>query len=199
MPHLPSFKQKHRYIWLSFKMNKFIGLFVFLASVAVFHAQQDSVKIRAKLDSNLTDLHVEQHFVYLNTTGNAVTSLQLLNWAAAYKTKETDLVKRKLQDRRTDLHFAKTEETGRLEKLEVRNGNILLPTSGLNEEIITLQFAKPLQPGEDIRLNLKYDLRLPDARFTGYGRGDTFAALKYFFWFRKNLVKIRRKTLITST
>ncbi len=126
-------------------------------------------------------MNVRQEIVYYNHSGKEMPSLKLLNWVAAYNRRGTSLVYRKLEDRNTDLHFAKPEALGQLLSLQIQNGDAEIPVSSPADENLILPLKQPLMPGEKTTLQLVYQIRIPDQRFTGYGTSGQQTALKYFF------------------
>lgn len=159
-------------------MKKNLLFFIFFLSFVVVHAQQDSIFIDAKLSEDVSQVYVQQEFNYKNNFTTPLRKIKLLNWIAAYKNTGTSLGKRKSEDRKKDLYFAKTKDIGKLEYLKIGDSAI---TDCLEDENIFIFLKKPLQPGESTKLNLSYNLHLPQDIFTGYGVGKEKIALKYFF------------------
>lgn len=157
-----------------------ICLILFLG-VAEVSAQKDSIYIEAKLSQDSKMLNVNEEIVYYNHSAKDLDSIKLLNWVAAYNRRGTSLVYRKLEDRNTDLHFAKQEQLGKLLQLQVKSSDQEIPVINTSEENLFLPLKEILKPGEKIKLQLQYQIQLPDSRFTGYGTSATGAALKYFF------------------
>jgi hypothetical protein len=145
-------------------------------------AQKDSIYIAAKLSPNRKILEVKEEIIYHNHSGKALDSIKLLNWIAAYNKRGTSLVYRKLEDRDNSLHFAKPELLGKTLDLKINSDqDQLISKNDLSEENLFFVLNKPLQVGETIRLELQYQLQLPDKKFTGYGTSESDIALKYFF------------------
>ncbi|WP_073295342.1 gluzincin family metallopeptidase [Chryseobacterium polytrichastri] len=158
-----------------------ICLVLFLGVVEV-SAQKDSIYIEAKLSSDKKTLTINQELIYYNNSEKDLNTVKLLNWVSAYRKRGTSLAYRKLEDRNNDLHFAKPEEQGKLLNLTVKNSdNQDISVNNISEENIFLPLAKSLKPGESIKLQLQYQMQLPDKKFTGYGTSDKNIALKYFF------------------
>jgi len=153
---------------------------LFLGVVEV-SAQKDSIYIEAKLSSDKKLLHINQELVYYNNSKAALNTVKLLNWVSAYNKRGTSLVYRKLEDRNTDLHFAKKNELGKLLNLKIQDSEQEIQVNSISEESFFLPLKKMLQPGERVKLKLQYEIQLPDKRFTGYGTSDKNVALKYFF------------------
>ncbi|WP_449400896.1 hypothetical protein [Chryseobacterium wanjuense] len=72
--------------------------------------------------------------VYYNNSGKDLNTVKLLNWVSAYNRRKTSLVYRKLEDRNTDLHFAKKEELGKLLSLQIKNPDQEIPVSDMSDE-----------------------------------------------------------------
>ncbi|WP_225875526.1 MULTISPECIES: aminopeptidase [Chryseobacterium] len=163
-------------------MKKFSICFILFWGVVQVSAQKDSIYIAAKLSPNRKILEVKEEIIYHNHSGKALDSIKLLNWIAAYNKRGTSLVYRKLEDRDNSLHFAKPELLGKTLDLKINSDqDQLISKNDLSEENLFFVLNKPLQVGESIRLELQYQLQLPDKKFTGYGTSESDIALKYFF------------------
>lgn len=153
---------------------------MFLGVVEV-SAQKDSIYIEAKLSSDKKIVQINQELVYYNNSQHNLNTVKLLNWVSAYNRRGTSLVYRKLEDRNTDLHFAEKNELGKLLNLKIHDSDQEITVNNISEENFFLPLKKALQPGEQVKLKLQYDIQLPDHKFTGYGTSDKNVALKYFF------------------
>ncbi|WP_228383973.1 aminopeptidase [Chryseobacterium sp. JM1] len=163
-------------------MKKITTCLVLFWGIVQVSGQKDSIYIEAKLSADRKTLEVNQEIVYHNHSDKDLHSVKLLNWVSAYNKKGTSLVYRKLEDRSSDLHFAKPEQLGKLLDLEIKNSaQQPVPVSSKTDENLFLPLAEALKPGESITLQLHYSMSLPDKKFTGYGTTDTMTALKYFF------------------
>lgn len=161
------------------RMLKRLLFFLFcVMSFVVVHAQQDSIFIKADVSTDLKEISVSQNFRYANRLQVPITKIKLLNWIAAYKNEGTPLAKRKVEDRRRDLHFAKKEDLGSLQNLSI---NGVKADLNLDSENLYFELPEPLKPGESLNLSLQYDLKLPKISITGFGVGEGKAELKYFF------------------
>lgn len=155
----------------------FYSTFLILNFVVV-SAQQDSIFITAKLSENLKEISVNQNFKFKNKLDIPVKRIKLLNWISAYRNDGTSLAKRKIEDRRRELHFSKREDLGYLKNLKVNGEASQL---NLNSENLYIELPAPLEPGKSLALNLEYQLQLPKISITGYGTSQDKIALKYFF------------------
>lgn len=144
-------------------------------------AQQDSIYIDAKLSDNRRSLLVSQEIVYHNPHNFPINKVKLQNWIAAYKNRKTPLLKRKLEDRKRDLYFAKASQLGKLDRLSYQISSQQTALSNVDDEYFLIPLDKDLQPNESVKIKLNYQLTLPLKIFTGYGTSNYEVALKYFF------------------
>ena len=143
--------------------KKIVILLCMVVNLFAF-GQKDSIYIQADLSARI--LHVKQKIVYQNSSQKYLSKIKLLNLVAAYQNRQTRLLKRKLEDRKTDLYYAKKDEEGQLLYLVVNNTPI---TKNLQEENIYISLEKTLKTNETTTLSLEYSIKIPDAKFTGYG------------------------------
>ena len=144
-------------------------------------AQQDSIRLDVKLNDDQRSLSVKQTLIYHNPHQKSINQVKLLNWVAAYQKRKTPLLKRKIEDRKSDLYFAKDNQLGQLERLSYAHNNTNSEILNTNQENIFIPLSQDLKPGESITIDLDYQIKLPDARFTGYGINTNHILLKYFF------------------
>ena len=164
------------------KLKKTTAAILFLSGFLWINAQKDSIYIEARLSDDLRHLQVNQEIIFYNKTEQPIHEIHLLNWISAYKTRGTALAYRKLEDRNSDLHFAKEEDLGKIYNLSVNiNGGKSETANSESTENLYFQLPKELAPGEKTVLNLTYELLLPNAIFSGYGTSGKKTALKYFF------------------
>jgi len=163
-------------------LKKFgVSIFLFFGIVQ-FHAQKDSISINAELSPDRKTIDVSQEIVYYNRSDKDLNTIKLLNWISAYNKRGTTLVYRKLEDRNYNLHFAKKEELGKVLHLEISDDKHSITIQNeVTDENLFLKLKEALHPGQQIKLELKYKLQLPDRKFTGYGTSPQDTALKYFF------------------
>ncbi|RRQ46854.1 aminopeptidase [Chryseobacterium sp. SC28] len=162
-------------------MKRFCCAFLLFLFNSWAMAQQDSIRLNVKLNDDHQSISVEQTLDYHNPHQKAIHQIKLLNWVAAYRKRKTPLLKRKIEDRKSDLYFAKADELGELESLQYSYNNSFSEILNTAQENIFIPLTEPLQPGRKIRIHLKYQIKLPDARFTGYGIDANHLLLKYFF------------------
>jgi hypothetical protein len=159
------------------KILSFLLVFV----LVIIRAQADSISIRASLSENKRQLSVHQEIVF-HTKNNAQSdSLKLLNWVAAYQSKNTPLAKRKLEDRNSEMYFARQEDFGKLLNLTINIGERTIKINALDAENIFIPLSKLEMEQKSILFSMDYTITLPSSKFTSYGADEKSVLLKYFF------------------
>ena len=162
-------------------MKKTFCGFLLILNFVALSAQQDSIYIDAKISENKREVFVIQEIIYKNSTENSQDKIKLLNWSSAYQNNSTSLAFRKLEDRKSDLYFAKSEELGGISNDEIKINEAIISGIDTSKENIFLPLSTPLESGKTLKISLKYTLNLPLNKFTGYGTDGKKIALKYFF------------------
>ncbi len=162
-------------------MKKYLFALFFLLNFTAVFAQQDSIYVNAKISENKKQIIVNQEIIYHNSSESDLNKIKLLNWISAYKNRSTPLLSRKLEDRKSDLYFAKPDELGNIGNLEIKIGDSAISGIDASQENIFVPLTKKLKQGENIKIHLYYTLNLPSQKFTGYGTDGKNMLLKYFF------------------
>lgn len=162
-------------------MKRFLWSLMLITNFIAVNAQQDSIYINAKLSAGQRQISVNQEITFTNRTASPLNKIKLLNWISAYKNQSTPLVNRKLEDRKTDMHFTKADELGSTSDLEVKISGSLVQHTDISQENLFIPLSKPLMQGEKINISLQYRLNLPLQKFTRYGTDGKSWHLKYFF------------------
>ncbi|MBR9854540.1 MAG: M1 family metallopeptidase [Algicola sp.] len=116
-------------------------------------------------------MRIRQHFTYVNHSDKGISTLYFNDWNHAYSNKNTALAKRFAEEFNRSLHLAKDRERGKTTIRTIVDQNY----AGLdwkrdgNMDYITVSLNEVLKPGESIQLFFTYTIKLPDAKFTGYG------------------------------
>ena len=162
-------------------MKRFFCVLVSISFNFWAAAQQDSIRLNVKLNDDQKSISVEETLVYHNPHQKSISQIKLLNWVSAYQNRKTPLLKRKIEDRKSDLYFAKDDQLGKLESLQYSYNNNVSEILNTKQENIFIPLSQALEPGKSMTIRLKYNIKLPDARFTGYGINTNSFLLKYFF------------------
>ncbi|QOW08960.1 aminopeptidase [Kaistella flava (ex Peng et al. 2021)] len=162
-------------------MKRYSTALLFLLIFVEISAQQDTINISAKITENSNLISVNQEIIYYNNTDLPLKKIKLLNWISAYQNRNTPLLSRLLQDRKNEMYFAKNEQLGKTEEVQIKIGSADWEYLSGDDENIYFPLSQELKPGKNVKISLKYILHIPNKRFTGYGVGEQEFSLKYFF------------------
>ncbi len=135
---------------------------------------QHTNEIVATLDDPTNQIRIRQHFTYHNQSDKGLSTLYFNDWNHAYSNKNTALAKRFGEEFNRSLHLAKDRERGYTTIKTIVDNNYV----GLdwkregNSDFITVNLNEVLKPNESIQLFFTYTIKLPSAKFTGYGHRD---------------------------
>lgn len=144
-------------------------LFFVLLPWAVMAQNTNEVFARISAEQELMD--VQQKYTYQNSSQDTLNSIWFYDWNNAYSTKNSPLSKRFSEEFNRSLHLARQRDRGFTTMVSI----VAEDYKGLeweyakSEDLVEIKLPKPLYPGEAIQLHFTYTLKLPDARFTGYG------------------------------
>ena len=135
---------------------------------------QHTNEIVATLDGPTNQIRIRQHFTYHNQSDKGLSALYFNDWNHAYSNKNTALAKRFGEEFNRSLHLAKDRERGYTTIKTIVDNNYV----GLdwkregNSDFITVNLNEVLKPNESIQLFFTYTIKLPSAKFIGYGHRD---------------------------
>lgn len=146
-----------------------------------FYAQNNKISIEATLLEG-DKILINQEIVYHNVSGDALDTIYLLNWANAYKDRNTPLSKRMIDDYDKRFYFAKLKERGysKIHLLQNNGQNIGYEEPVGAEDLVKVMVPETLLPGDSVKLHIIYEVKLPSDRFTKYGQDGTNYNLRYW-------------------
>ena len=156
----------------------------FLISFVQIQGQEHSISMEAQLDDTNDILRINQRIIYYNNSDSTLTNIYLHNWANGYKNNKAPLANRLIEDYDKSLYFANQKDRGftRINNLtvdfeatpflEIENGKI---------DIIKIVLNTPLASEKSITINIAYDVKIPNAKFTSYGKTKTGYHLRYWY------------------
>jgi hypothetical protein len=138
------------------------------------------------MDVNLVDDHrllVQQEIAYYNSSDTALDTIYLVNWANAYKDRNTPLAKRLIEDYNKSFYFSKKSDRGYSQVNRMLSNNLSVSFGEVEEkpDLIWVKLAEPLQPGKSVALDLTYEVKIPNDRFTRYGHDGVNYNLRYWY------------------
>ena len=146
-------------------------------------AQNNSIAIKADFNPEKDEMKIQQEIVFFNNSDSILNHIYLHNWANSFRDRKTPLSKRLIKDFKKDLYFAKPDEIGytTIKNLTVDFENIVFNEAPNQADIIDIQLNSPLLPAEKRTIIITYSLKIPDAKFTSYGK--TAIGYHLRFWY----------------
>ena len=139
----------------------------------------NSYNIDAKLNSEDKTITVSQIMKFKNTSNISLNKIVLEDWANSYVDNRTSLAKRISDEYSRSFTFAKKKQRGSTQIKSVTSDNIQSwRKSEKTSDIINIYLKKELKKGESIEIEINYQVKLPDSKFTGYGFDNSNYYLK---------------------
>ena len=155
---------------------------LFLFPVA-FQAQHRN-KIDAVVNYELKTINVKQQIIFINTTGYTLNEIILNDWNNAYSDKTTPLGKRFSDEFIRSFHRENDDDRGKTIIHSIAN-QFLEPVSWNRPEghpdLIAVKPHNPVLPNERVYINLEYEIKIPDDKFTRYGYGKDIINLNDWY------------------
>ena len=148
------------------------------------NGQEHIITIEAQLDDKNDILQINQSIIYHNTSDSTLNHIFLHNWINGYKNNKSPLARRLIEDYDKSLYFAKQKDRGysiiknltvdyeKVKFFEEEKGKI---------DIVKIVLNSPLKPKKSTRINLTYNVKIPNSKFTSYGKTKTGYHLRYWY------------------
>lgn len=148
------------------------------------NGQEHIISIEAQLDDKNDILQINQSIIYHNTSDSTLNHIFLHNWINGYKNNTSPLARRLIEDYDKSLYFAKQKDRGysiiknltvdyeKVKFFEEEKGKI---------DIVKIVLNSPLKPKKSTRINLTYNVKIPNSKFTSYGKTKTGYHLRYWY------------------
>lgn len=163
---------------------KFIYILLLLSTFSFSQSvERNSIIIDASLDTITNSVIGIQEINYLNSSKDSLTEIYLHAWPSAFRNRNTILGKRSRENRKTDIYYAETKEKGNLDGFLFQSEADTLFWSYTNHshDIIHIELNKPLAPNKSIIIKTPFNLKLPNADFTGFGYSNKGYYLKEWY------------------
>lgn len=153
-----------------FSVNKNI-LTYFISFFCFFSYSQQKTSIDVSLDTVSNSFIVNQKIVFKNSSEKAISKIVLNDWINAYSDKNSNLAKRFSDEYVRAFHFATDKERGKTTINSITENNINCNWQRIKNQVdlIEIILDRKIEPLDTITLDLKYILKVPNARFTSYG------------------------------
>lgn len=145
-------------------------------------AQTNSIDINAKLDVKNDLLKIQQKTIFYNNSSKSLNAVFLHNWPNSFKNNDTPLGKRFVEDYKKEFYFSKKEDRGftKIHNLTVNHQQVSFKEKQGHQDIIEVLLNKTLKPKDSIVLSTTYTIKIPNSKYTGYGKTKTGYHLR--FW-----------------
>ncbi len=148
------------------------------------HAQEHSISMDLKLDDTKDILRINQRIIYVNNSDSTLIEIYLHNWANSYKNNKAPLAKRLIEDYDKSLYFANEKDRGftNIQNLTVNYETASFSVLEKNQiDIVKILLNSPLESKQSITINIAYTVKIPNAKFTNYGKTKTGYHLRYWY------------------
>ena len=148
-----------------------------------FLSQNNKIYITTTLDTITNSLFIQQETTYYNTSNVTLNSIYLHNWANSYKDRKTPLSKRFIEDFNKSMYFANKEDLGftKIKNLSVNYEKTDFKELDKKADILEINLNKPLLKNDSIKISTTYVVKIPNSKFTGYGK--TKEGFQLRFWY----------------
>ncbi len=140
--------------------------------------------IKAKFDEKNGQIDIDQIIYFKNTTENIIDTIYMNDWSNSFSNSKTPLAKRFGEEYDRSFYLSSKNKLGYtlIEYIKKDNKEIVWKRLSNQQDIIQIILNEPLKRNEDLKIEIKYSVKLPDSKFTGYGNenGKTFN-LRYWY------------------
>ena len=163
-------------------MKKLLTLTILLISLSVI-GQQNKIKIKSVLIPETDELLIQQELLFINHTDSTFNNIYLHNWANSFENRKTPLSKRYIKNFKKELYFAKKENLGssKINNLSIDFDEINFEVLKNQQDIIKIPLNTPLVPKDSITISASYKVKIPNAKFTKYGKTNKGYNLRYWY------------------
>ncbi|RMB59528.1 metalloprotease [Dokdonia sinensis] len=150
------------------RLNFIFLLFLVLPTVLL---SQHRINITARLIPESKTIELQQQLTYVNESKDTLHSLYLTDWANSFSSKTTPLAQRFAENYDKSFHLAKMEDRGftNVKSVQSQGDSLVYSRPADHPDILKVEFKNAIAPAESRTFFLKYDVILPDEKFTRYG------------------------------
>lgn len=161
-------------------MKQFVSFIVF--SYCILCLGQDRNALIVHVNPEEHTLDIKQELTLVNTSEDDWNNIILLDWANSFKNPQTPLGDRFAEDFKQRFQYALASDRGFTEIIELSSPLVSSYSRRKDHiDILDVNLAKTLSPGDSITINLKSKVTIPED-FASYGRqNDGGYHLRYWY------------------
>lgn len=146
-------------------------------------AQNNRIAMKVHVDPSSNSFNIEQEITYINTSQDTLKSIYLHDWNNAFSNKNSVLGKRFLENYNKKFFFAKEEERGSTNIYNITsNFQTIAPIRPEKApDFVKVLLNDALLPGKPVTILLNYRIKIPDAKFTSYGKDGCNYNLRHWY------------------
>lgn len=162
--------------------NRLLTFLIFSLLTKSLFSQANEIFTNIVLIDSTHTFEIQQKIIYKNNSKDILNKVYLHNWGNSFSNNSTPLGKRFVEDYKKNFYFSKKKERGysKIKNLTINYQPINFRELPKQQDILELTLNKPLHPKDSITISLFYSLKVPDSKFTGYGKTKTGYHLR--FW-----------------
>lgn len=146
-------------------------------------AQSHQIEMLVRLDDSKDILEIRQKTIFHNSSNDTLREIFFHNWNNSYKNRKSPLTNRLIDDYDRSLYFAKPKDRGftKIENITVDFEQLEFDEFSNQNDILKVILNKPLLPKKSVEIQISYEVKIPNAKFTRYGKNKTGYHLRYWY------------------
>lgn len=160
-----------------------IHIFLMLLCFCAIGHTQIKLSADAVLNTEENSIAIRQTVSYTNRSQDTLRDFYFNDWANAFKSKVSPLGKRFSELYLKRFHYSPLSERGYTKVDFIKNKfgeNLYWKRPEGHPDILELKLNQPLAPGKTVSFQLKYTVKIPEDKFTGYGANNGNYKLRYW-------------------
>lgn len=143
-----------------------------LVATKLFGQEIPKYTLDAYWDEANQAFNIQQKIRFKNTCECTLDRILLNDWANAYSSTKSPLAVRLAEEFNRSFYLSQKSKRGytALENIKINSQTVQWTRQDPQLDIIALSLEQPLASGDSLEIDLKYFIKLPDGKFTGYGK-----------------------------
>lgn len=162
----------------------FLLFFIFTFTQIICYAQSKKIEIKGLLIPEKDQFAIQQKIIYTNSSQDTLQNIVLHNWPNSFRDRKTELSKRMVSNHNKSLYFADSIDMGaaNIHSLAVNFKKTEYQNYKGAADLIEVKLKQKLAPNKSVTLTINYKMKIPNNKFTGYGR-NKLGDYNLRFWY----------------